>query len=189
MAVNDLLKSAVTLLTLAGVIAFNSVGAETLDGKIVSVSDGDTVTLLDSAKTRHRIRLAGIDAPEKGMPFGNSAKRYLSDLVAGRVVEVEVGKTDRFGRRVGKVIAAGQDANLEMVKAGLAWHYKEYEREQSRVDRFAYAEAEGQARANRIGLWQDRDPTSPWTWRKARRQNAASQEAEVSRPRPSHTSW
>jgi endonuclease YncB( thermonuclease family) len=184
MVVNALLKSALTLVVLTGALAFNSAAAKALGGKVVSVTDGDTITLLDSANSQHKIRLAGIDAPENGMPFRNRAKRYLSDIVAGRVVEVEVGKTDRYGRRVGKVVVEGQDVNLEMIKAGLAWHYKAYEREQPKADRLVYAAAEDQARANRIGLWQDRDPIPPWLWRKVRRQNTSAQETKVSLPRP-----
>lgn len=129
---------------------------------VVGVSDGDTISVLDSTHIQHKIRLASIDAPERAMPFSNRAKRYLSALVAGQTVEVETGKVDRYGRRVGKVLASGQDVNFEMVKAGMAWHYKEYDREQSTADRRMYAAAEELARAERRGLWEDEDPTPPW---------------------------
>ncbi len=140
--------------------------AETIQGKVVGVTDGDTITVLDQSKTQRKIRLSGIDAPEKGMPFGQKSKQHLSDLVAGKVVEVETTKVDRYGRNVGKVIVEGLDANLAQIEAGFAWHYKAYEREQSRADRLTYSQAEDLAREARKGLWIDREPVSPWDWRK-----------------------
>ena len=97
MVVSALLKSALTLFTLAGALASGLLAAEMLRGKIVSVADGDTVTVLDSTNTQHKVRLAGIDAPEKGMPFGNTAKRHLSNLVAGRFVKVDAGRQTDMG--------------------------------------------------------------------------------------------
>jgi endonuclease YncB( thermonuclease family) len=115
------------------------------------------------------VRLSGIDAPEKKMPFGQRSKQNLSDLVYGRWVEVEGEKTDRYGRLVGKVLVNGNDANLAQVQSGMAWHYKAYQREQSVLDQRAYAEAESKAAADRQGLWVDRHPVAPWDWRKERR--------------------
>lgn len=143
--------------------------AETIQGKVIRVADGDTITVLDQSKTQHKIRLAGIDAPEKGMPFGQKSKQHLSDLVARKQVFVETTKVDRYGRSVGKVIVEGIDANLAQVEAGFAWHYKAYEREQSKADRLAYGQAEMRAKGARKGLWVDREPTPPWEWRKQSR--------------------
>lgn len=141
--------------------------AETIQGKVVRVADGDTITILDQSKTQHKIRLSGIDAPEKGMPFGQKSKQHLSDLVAGKPVLVETTKVDRYGRNVGKVIVDGWDANLAQIEAGFAWHYKDYQREQSRADRLAYSQAEERAREARKGLWMDPEPVPPWNWRRA----------------------
>lgn len=140
--------------------------AENIQGKVVSVTDGDTITVLDQSKTQHKIRLSGIDAPERGMPFGKKSKEHLSELVAGKQVTVETTKLDRYKRSVGKVLVEGLDANLAQVEAGFAWHYKDYQREQSRADRLAYAQAEERAREARKGLWADREPVPPWDWRR-----------------------
>lgn len=140
--------------------------AEVLIGKVVGVADGDTVTVLDAAKRQHKIRLMGIDAPEKKMPFGDKSKQSLSRLVFGKEVTVEYTKQDKYGRTVGKIMVNGVDANLEQVKAGMAWHYKQYQKEQSRADRAAYANAENQARAAKSGLWREAAPTPPWDWRR-----------------------
>lgn len=142
-------------------------------GRIVGVLDGDTVDLLSPSKEVYRIRLAGIDAPERGQPFGAAAKRALSDLVFNRQVIVSATKHDRYGRLVGKVSVAGSDANLKMVSNGLAWHYKKYEREQSPEDRERYATAEVAARLGRQGLWADRHPVAPWDFRENRRKGVS----------------
>ena len=89
----------------------------------------------------------------------------LSDIALSKTVMVETGKTDRYGREVGKVLVDGVDADLEQIKRGLAWHYKAYQREQSPVDRLAYAAAEKDAAAAHMGLWQDAAPVAPWEWR------------------------
>ncbi len=138
-------------------------------GRIVGVVDGDTVDLLSPSKELHRIRLAGIDAPEKGQPFGAVAKRALSDLVFNRQVVVSAGKSDRYGRLVGKIVVGGTDANLQMVRIGFAWHYKKYAQEQSEEDRERYAAAEVAARFGRQGLWADAHPIAPWEYRDSHR--------------------
>lgn len=157
---------------LASVLALGisaGTAAAVLGGKVVAVTDGDTIKVLDIEKVEHVVRLSGIDAPEKKMPFGQRSKQNLSDLVYGKWVEVEGEKTDRYGRLVGKVLVNGKDANLAQVQAGMAWHYKAYQREQSVLDQRAYAEAEIKAAADRQGLWVDRNPVAPWDWRKERR--------------------
>ncbi len=137
-----------------------------LTGTIVSIADGDTVTVLDSNRRQHKIRLAGIDAPELGQPFGNASKRFLSSNVAGQTVCIQGNKIDRYQRLVGKIMLNQIDINLEVVKAGLAWHYKKYQSEQSAGDRSAYSQAENSARSALLGLWSEPKPIAPWDWRK-----------------------
>lgn len=137
----------------------------TLVGQVVRVTDGDTIAVLDSHRTQHKVRLAGIDAPEKAQAFGQRSKEHLSSLVFGKLVTVETEKLDRYGRTVGKVVIDGRDANLAMVVDGLAWHYKKYESEQSPSDRLLYSDAEREARETRRGLWRDAAPTAPWDHR------------------------
>lgn len=132
-------------------------------GRVVRVADGDTITILDAANTQHKIRFHGIDAPEKGQAFGKAAGKFLAGLVAGRDVVVKVENTDRYGRTVGAVFCDGRDINLEMLKAGYAWHYKQYDKSA------AYAEAESAARAAHCGLWKDKNPINPHEFRKAER--------------------
>lgn len=143
--------------------------AETLTGRVVGIADGDTLTLLDATNTQHKIRLSGIDSPEKRQPFGQACKKSLSDLAYDRVVAVESNKLDRYGRVIGKVLVNGQDVNLEQVRRGCGWHYKKYQNEQILDDQLSYNAAEGAARASRVGLWTDNEPMPPWEWRKARR--------------------
>lgn len=149
-------------------------GAEIITGTVVGIADGDTVTVLDEQHRQHKVRLAGIDAPEKTQDFGNRSKRSLSELAYRRQVTVETTKADRYGRQVGKVIVAGQDVNLEQVHRGMAWHYKAYQQEQSPVDRQAYATAEDAARSAKAGLWVMRDPTPPSEFRRENREPASS---------------
>lgn len=150
--------------------------AETLVGEVVGLADGDTVTVLDAQRVQHKIRLAGIDAPEKGMPWGQKSKEALSDRVYRRTVTVEWQKQDRYGRLVGKIMVDGRDANLAQVADGMAWHYKDYQNEQTLEDRLRYAQAELDARNGRRGLWAEPEPVAPWTWRKMKR------EARVGQP-------
>ncbi len=140
--------------------------AATLQGKVVSVADGDTITVLDGNKTQHKIRLQGIDAPEKAQAFGHKSKQSLNQLVHSKMVTVEFEKKDKYGRTVGKVLLNGTDVCLEQIKLGMAWHYKQYQSEQSNEDREIYAQAEQLAKLQAIGLWRDKNPMSPWDFRK-----------------------
>ena len=144
--------------------------ADVLAGSVVKVSDGDTITVLDSFKRQHKIRLAGIDdAPEKRQPFGEASRKHLASLISGKSVTVEWTKRDRYGRIVGKVLHGTADACRAQIEAGLAWHFKRYQQEQTPDDRSAYAQAEVEARAERAGLWQDKSPVAPWDWRRLKR--------------------
>ena len=140
-----------------------------IQGRVVGVADGDTITVLDADRVQHRIRLGGIDAPEKKQAFGTRSKQSLSDLVFSKTVTVETGKKDRYGREIGKVLVDGIDANLQQVSRGFAWHFKKYEREQSANDRQLYDFAQSEAKGARRGLWQDAEPVAPWDWRKGLR--------------------
>ncbi len=150
-------------------ILTTAIHAETLTGRVVGLTDGDTLTLLDTTNTQHKIRLAGIDSPEKNQPFGQHCKKSLSDLAYDRVATIETSKLDRYGRAIGKVWVESQDVNLEQIRRGCGWHYKKYQNEQSPEDRLSYNSAEELARANRVGLWVEEQPTPPWDWRHRRR--------------------
>jgi len=138
-------------------------------GRVVGIADGDTVTVLDAANVQHKVRLTGIDAPEKKQPFDSRSKQSLSDMVFNKIVTVESDKRDRYGRELGKVLMGGMDVNLEQIRRGMAWHYKAYQRDQSAADRQIYAAAEHEAEDQRRGLWTDAEPLPPWEWRKSRR--------------------
>jgi len=138
-------------------------------GTVIGVSDGDTLTLLDENKNRHRIRLDGIDAPERSQPYGQRARQSLASLAHGRTAQAHCPKTDRYGRAVCRVTVDGVDVGLEQIRRGLAWHYVRYAQEQSVAERSAYEQAERTARSSAAGLWSFRDPTPPWDYRRAQR--------------------
>ena len=161
------MKKFLTLLFVLLNFVVSGVSAETiLDGWVVEVADGDTLTVLDAQKKQHKIRLLGIDAPEKAQPFGQKSKESLSGLAFQKQVQVRSSKQDRYGRTVGQVFVGNMDVCLEQVKLGMAWHYKTYQREQSPEDRVLYDRAESQAREQRVGLWQDPSPLEPSAFRR-----------------------
>ena len=137
----------------------------TVEGKVIKVTDGDTIEVLDSDNTKHKIRLAGIDAPEKKQAFGNAARKHLADLVASKEVCVSSHKKDKYRRLVGTVIVDGESANFRMLKDGYAWHFKKYAKEQPELERKVFAETELQARSDTVGLWSEPEPIAPWDWR------------------------
>lgn len=147
--------------------------AELLHGVVQRVADGDTVTVQDATGERHRVRLAGIDAPERKQAFGKASTRNIYHKVFGKKVVVEWHKKDRWGRLIGKVLLNGRDLNYEQVAEGYAWHYKKYAKEQTVEDRSKYAAAELSAIKARRGLWQDADAMPPWDFRKMKRQRRA----------------
>lgn len=128
-------------------------------GKVVSVTDGDTVRVL-IGQEQIRIRLEGIDAPEQKQAFGQRSKERLLELVAGKTVQLHVTGQDRYGRTLGKLMINGVDINELMILEGLAWHYERYNSEQH------YAEAQLIARRAKSGLWSENDPVPPWEFRK-----------------------
>jgi endonuclease YncB( thermonuclease family) len=132
--------------------------ASVLEGTVVKIADGDTINVLDSNKVQHRVRIAGIDAPEKGQPFGNASRKQLGGLVAQKEVRVEFNKHDRYGRIVGKVwvrppdcptCGKTLDVGLAQVTTGMAWWYRKYANEQSPEDQGRYEFAEQEAKAKR----------------------------------------
>ena len=134
-------------------------------GKVVGVSDGDTLTLLvpDGASFKQvRVRLGEIDTPESRQPYGERAKQALSDLAFGQQARVVVQDTDRFGRTVGRVYVGGVDVNAEMVRQGAAWVYRQYLKDQSLLM------LEAEAKATKRGLWglPEAERCPPWDWRR-----------------------
>ncbi len=149
-----------------------SVSAETITGSVVRITDGDTLVVLDANKVQHKIRLMGIDAPEKKQAYGKKSKDNLLTLVAGKYVVVEYEKRDRYQRIIGKIQLNGKDVNLEQINSGMAWHYKKYQGEQSPSDRMKYSTAESEARNAKRGLWHDPEPIPPWDYRKLKKPNS-----------------
>jgi len=161
---------ALTLLSVAGPTL-----ADSVEGPVVEVSDGATLTVHDKVRGRVTVRLAGIDAPAAGQPYGRESRQHLSDLTRDRTVRVEWRKSDERGRLLGKVVLRAvdcadcpktRDAGLAQLEAGLAWWQRDYRRQQSLEDQGYYEYAEFDAKARRIGLWQDPAPIPPWEWRK-----------------------
>jgi len=147
-------------------------------GRVVVVTDGDTIKVLDSNNTQHKVRLTGIDAPERGQPFGTASTNNLNRMVAGKQVRVESNKSDRYGRILGKVwvqpadcSTCGKtlDANYAQLQAGMTWWYRYYAKQQPPEDRGRYESAEDEARARGLGLWVDPHPINPYRWRKGKR--------------------
>lgn len=148
----------IAILLLTDTIVF----AKSITGKCIGVSDGDTIKVL-YGKVPINVRLEGIDCPELHQDFGKRAKQFTSSLVFGKIVSVNVVKIDQYGRRVARVLVGGRDVSLELVKAGLAWHYKHY------LSDFLLAKAEERARAQKIGLWSMSNPIPPWEYRHRRK--------------------
>ena len=140
--------------------------AANLTGTVVAVTDGDTITVLDSNNRKHRIRLVGIDAPEKSQSYGQRAKQSLSDLIYDKKVTIQYEKRDRYGRTLGKVLVDGKDANLLQIARGMAWWYRAYKQDQTNDDRIRYQAAEHAAILSEVGLWAEKSPIPPWDFRR-----------------------
>ena len=139
--------------------------AEELRGRVVGITDGDTLTLLEGGNRQIRIRLAEIDTPERRQPYGDRARQALSDLAFGKAARVGVVDIDRYGRTVGRVHVDGRDVNAELVRLGAAWVYRQYSHDPQMLV------LEDAARAARRGLWAlpEAERMPPWEWRAARR--------------------
>lgn len=142
--------------------------AERIQARVVGITDGDTVKVLTLDRKEIKVRLAGIDAPEREQPFGKASKQALSDLVFGRDVTLDGDKVDRYGRLVAKIEYQGYDVNLEMIRLGMAWWYRKYADEQTPADQAMYEGAEVDARSKKVGLWTAAEPVPPWEWRTKR---------------------
>lgn len=151
------------LVLLCIVLCYAFVFSQKITAKVVGVKDGDTFVVLHEKK-EIVVRLEHVDAPEKNQPFGNRAKQFVSDFCFGKtVVVIGNGKKDRNGRWIGEIFYNNQNLNKELVRNGLAWHYKRYSKSAN------YADLETAARKKKIGLWQDKEPVAPWNWRKSKR--------------------
>ena len=142
--------------------------ADTVTGLVVGITDGDTLTLLVD-RQEHKVRVAGIDAPEKRQAWGEKSKTNLSRLAFNQQAVAECPKVDRYGRKICKVMVASKDVGLAQVQDGLAWWYRKYANEQSVEDRGAYENAELMAKLKRLGLWADTNPAPPWDFRRGER--------------------
>ncbi len=159
-------------------LAFSGVAqAATIEGRVINVADGDTITILDAQKSQHKIRISGIDAPESRQAFGERSRESMARFVARKDVSADCHKIDRYKRQVCKVWVQPADcttcdktldAGHAQVVAGMAWWYREYAKEQSAEDRGRYESAEEEAKARKIGLWRDPAPVAPWDFRKDR---------------------
>jgi endonuclease YncB( thermonuclease family) len=146
--------------------------AQVYEGKVVAVSDGDTLIVLTPEKQQIKVRLVEIDAPEKSQAYGQRSKQSLSDLVFGKRVRVKQQDNDRYGRVVGRVYAGGLDVNAEQVKRGMAWVYRKYARDQTL---FAL---EHEAKNAKLGLWTDPYAIPPWEYRHGGRRTASARVQE-----------
>jgi endonuclease YncB( thermonuclease family) len=146
---------------------------------VIAVADGDSLTVRDGNGLTHGVRLAAIDAPEHGQPYGDQSKRSLTRMAHDKDARLEWLERDDYGRLVAKLWVAPDDApcgaapcamtldtGLAQITSGLAWHFKRYERGQSEEDRHRYADAETEARARKLGLWRDPAAAPPWDWRR-----------------------
>jgi endonuclease YncB( thermonuclease family) len=140
-----------------------SAQAETLEGKVIKIADGDTLTLLTPSNQQVKIRLAGVDTPERKQPFGNKAKQALSNLAFQKQALVEIAAKDRYGRTIGVVFVDGLNVNAELVKQGMAWVYRKY------TDDERLYVLESEAKQAKRGLWLDKNPIPPWEWRRGKR--------------------
>lgn len=151
------------LVILFGVPAFGKPN-EILAGKVVSVTDGDTISVL-SHQAPVKVRLASVDCPEKAQPFGTLAKKFTADSCFGKQVEVSVLGRDRYGRLIGSVyLESGKCLNTELVKVGLAWWYEKYD-----PGNIMLSKLQQQAKDRRLGLWIQPQPIRPWEFRRQKK--------------------
>ncbi len=144
---------------LAASLALSTLAWADFTGDVVGVADGDTITVLRDHE-QVQVRLAEIDAPEKAQPFGNKSKQVLNELVHGKQVLVVEQGHDRYKRTIGRVYQGDMDVSAEQVRNGMAWVYRKYSKDASLL------QLEDEAKAQRIGVWSDDEPTPPWVWRR-----------------------
>lgn len=157
-------KYGITLFMIFLFLAWSAAAFADFSGKVVAVKDGDTLEVMKEGAAV-RVRLYGIDCPEKGQAFGERAKQFASGLAFGKAVKVIEKNRDRYGRTVGEVILEdGRSLNRELVRAGLAWWYRQYAKKDAELEAL-----EREAREAKAGLWADADPVPPWNWRRGKR--------------------
>lgn len=140
--------------------------AQTFTGKVIAVKDGDTIVLLHEKK-KITVRLEHVDCPEKNQPFGYKAKQFVSGFCFSKNVKIISNvKRDRNGRWIAEVFYQNKNLGKELIKNGLAWHFKRFSKHKE------YALLEIEARKKKIGLWQDAKPIAPWNWRDYKKQNS-----------------
>ena len=170
------MKLLITILSIIILILPATTG-EILRGRILWVHDGDTVTFNASNGLWFKVRLWGIDAPELDQPGGRDSMMALIRLVGRKQVTIDIKDRDRYGRLVGVIVYRKKDINLEMIRLGQAWYYKQYDPKQE-----SYAKAEQTAREKKVGLWSEADPIAPWEWRKKQRQKKKPDTPKMERP-------
>lgn len=148
-----------------GLTVGSALANETIDGKVVGVHDGDTLTVLTPGNTEVRVRLEGIDAPETRQPFGEASKQSLSAMTFQKQVRLVCTKTDRFKRKVCRVFQDGRDVNRAQIERGMAWHFKRYADEQPAAERSGDDQAEATARQGKRGVFSQPDAVPPWEFR------------------------
>lgn len=133
---------------------------QNISGKVVAVIDGDTIIILDDSKNTHKIRLANIDCPEKNQPFGKKAKWFVSNLIYKKRVQIQTIGKDRYHRYIGNVYFDNKNISEELLKNGLAWHYRKYSKSKKLQN------LEDKAKEKKLGLWSEKNPIEPYWWRK-----------------------
>jgi endonuclease YncB( thermonuclease family) len=147
------------ILSLLFFISTICVLANTIEGKLINIDDGDTFTLLDQNKVQYKIRLNAIDCPEKGQEFSKKAKDFTYQFCTGKTIVAELLDTDKYGRHIANVTVNGRSLNEALLTNGLAWHYKKYNSEER------LAALENIARSKRINIWSLTNPMAPWIFR------------------------
>jgi endonuclease YncB( thermonuclease family) len=155
------MKNAIILFFLSIILSSFYV-TQIIEGKIIGIKDGDTYELLTADKKVVVLRLAHIDCPEKAQPYGKVAKQYASNLCFGKMAKATITSYDRNKRAIVEINCEGKNVNLEMIRGGMAWHFKKYSKD------IYCANAELEARKYKRGLWQDANPIAPWDWRKVK---------------------
>ena len=144
--------------------------------KVQRVVDGDTIYVVDNFGKKFKVRLSGIDAPEKNQPYGLASTYKLTKIILNKWVLLKsklnngnLYSTDRYNRVLAKVMYEGRDINLLQVSGGYAWHFKRYQKQQTPSDRELYSQAEIDAKKNELGLWGEKKQIAPWKWRKIKK--------------------
>lgn len=149
----------------AGLVLISNTCFADFVARVVGVTDGDTITVVDANKNQYKIRLANIDAPEKNQPFGTKAKQELSNLVFDKYVYIKESGYDKHNRMIATVMKGNDPINRIMVKNGYAWAYKEYLKDPIILNLETYA------KLNKLGLWSESNPVYPSEWRRMQSQH------------------